>query len=156
MDVWKGESNFPPEKSFSPEYKEEAVKMVIETDSGRGRAVSDDMAARAARATAKELAPQYGQRLEAGVEAALYSTGESKPPSQYFDPVAVGSLIVSIATLAWQIYSDRKKQGEKPTKDTMARVLRLERSKSIDLTAAEENIIEMVSAEIIKLSDTDE
>ena len=32
MDVWKGESKLPrPKKSFSPEFKDEAVKMVIET-----------------------------------------------------------------------------------------------------------------------------
>lgn len=118
--------------------------------------MSDDAVGAVARATAKELAPQYGPRLQAEVEAALYSTGASGPPSQYFDPVAVGSLIVSIAALAWQVYNDRKKQGEKPTKTTMASVLRVERRKHADLTATEETVIEIVSAEITKLSDADE
>jgi hypothetical protein len=115
--------------------------------------VRDDAIAAAARAAARELAPQYGARLEADVEAALYSAGESRPPSQFFDPVALGSLIVAAAALAYQVYRDRKKDGEKPSKETVARAVRIERRRYSDLTAAEEKVIEIVSAEVVTLED---
>jgi hypothetical protein len=115
--------------------------------------MTDEVVAAAARAAARELAPQYGARVEADVEAALYSAGKSEPPPQFFDPIALGGLIVAIATLAYQVYSDRKKDGHKPSKDTVARAVRVERRKYSDLTAAEEKIIEIVSAEIITFGD---
>jgi hypothetical protein len=115
--------------------------------------MTDEVVTAAARAAARELAPQYGARVEADVEAALYSAGKSEPPPQFFDPIALGGLIVAIATLAYQVYSDRKKDGHKPSKDTVARAVRVERRKYSDLTAAEEKIIEIVSAEIITSGD---
>jgi len=54
----------------------------------------------AARAAAAHLAAEYGPDLAADVEAALHSPGTTQRPSQYFDPVSLGSLIVTIATLA--------------------------------------------------------
>src|SRR5215469_9984062 len=76
---------------------------------GRGRLVSDDpMVAQAARAAAKELAPQYGERLAMEVEAALHDAGKAEPP-QFFDPVALSGVIVAIAALGWQVYRDLKK-----------------------------------------------
>ena len=47
----------------------------------------DDVAAEAARAASAELGPQYGPRLEAEVEAAIYANGadpagERKAPDQ--------------------------------------------------------------------------
>ena len=76
--------------------------------------MTDDIVARAARAAAKELAPEYGPRLEAEVEAAIYSAGEEQPPSQFTDWNAVAQTIVQVATLAWTIYQAHKKPGEKP------------------------------------------
>jgi hypothetical protein len=114
---------------------------------GRRRPVSDDpMVAQAARAAAKELAPQYGARIEAEVEAALYNAGEATPPPQFFDPVAVGSLIVAVAALGWQMYRDLKK----PSKDAIATRLRVEWRKEHQLTADAEKVIEIVSAEIVE------
>jgi hypothetical protein len=55
-----------------------------------------------ARAAAERLTPDYGPRLKTDVEAALYARGSERGPDQYIDPVALGSLIVSIATLAWR------------------------------------------------------
>jgi len=115
--------------------------------------VIDPVVAAAARATARELRPQFGARVEADVEAALYSGGEDQPPAQFFDPVALGGLIVAIATLAYQVYSDRKKEGHKPARETLARAVRVERRTYSDLTGAEEKIIEIVSAEIITLGE---
>jgi hypothetical protein len=112
----------------------------------------EPVVAEAARAAARQLAARYGPRVEAEVEATLYAEEEGPPP-QFVDPVAVGGLIVAIATLAYQIYSDHKKQGEKPTRDAIERRVRVERRREVDLTAAEEKIIEIVSAEIVQRGD---
>jgi hypothetical protein len=115
----------------------------------------DPVVAEAAQAAAKQLVPQYGARVEAEVEAALYGPGEAQPPSQYIDPVSLGILIVAVATLAYQIYSDRKKEGKNPTKDALATGVRVERRREVDLTATELKIIEIVSAEIVQRGDSD-
>jgi hypothetical protein len=113
----------------------------------------DDVAAIAARAAARKLAPQYGARLEADVEAALRSAGEPGPPPQFSDPVALGALIVAIAQLAYQIYSDRKGRGEKPSTDTLSRTVRVEYRREHELTANGEKIIEAISKEITTRGD---
>jgi hypothetical protein len=110
----------------------------------------DPVVAEAARAAARQLAPQYGPRAEAEVEAALRAGGEDGPPRQFNDWVAIGSLIVSAAALAWQVYRDLKKPDEKPTQDAVTRRARVEWRKETDLTSGAEKIIEIVTAEIIE------
>lgn len=112
----------------------------------------DDVVAAAARAAAKELAPQYGARVEAEVEAALHGA-EVKPPSQFTDPVAIGSLIVSIAALVYQMYRDHKQDGEKPSKDTLTRRARVKVRESRNLTQTDERVIEITAEQIITLGD---
>jgi hypothetical protein len=102
-----------------------------------------------ARAAAGRLAPQYGSWLESDVEAVIYEDG-AQPPCQYVDPVALGSLLVSIATLGWQIYTDHMKRGERPAPDVVAQRIRAERRTERELTSAEETIIEVVSIEVVK------
>ena len=86
------------------------------------------------------------------VEAALYSD-ESEAPKQYVDPVALAGLIVAIAQFAYQVYKDRQKDGSKPDKGQVVRAVRIERCKYADVTRAEEEIIEVVTAEVIKAAD---
>jgi hypothetical protein len=109
--------------------------------------------ARAARATARELAPQYGIRLEAQVEAALFDT-EAVASCQFIDPTALGSLIVSIAALAYQIYSDHQKRESKPTSEFIVHTIKKKRS--VELTEMETKIIETVSAEVVKYGDNED
>jgi hypothetical protein len=117
----------------------------------------DPVAASVAVAAARQLAAQFGlPRLPLDVEAAIRSRGAMEQPEQFIDPVVLGSLIVSIASLAWQVYSDKKKEGSKPTRDTLTRIVRVRRRESGDLTGAEEKIIEVVAAEIIKAVGDDE
>ena len=71
----------------------------------------------AARAAAEQLGAEYGPGLAAEVEAALHAQGTVQRPDQYLDPVAVGSLIVAAATLAWDIYSKRRKRTAEPSSD---------------------------------------
>jgi hypothetical protein len=115
----------------------------------------DDVAAEAARAASAELGPQYGPRLEAEVETAIYANGadpagERKAPDQYFDPVALGALIVSIAQFGYQVYKDQKKKGHRSTRDDIAQAIRIQRRKRTDLTGEEIELIEIVSAKIIE------
>jgi hypothetical protein len=67
-----------------------------------------------ARAAAERLTPDFGPGLAADVEAALHTRGSQQRPEQYFDPISLGALIVSIATLAWTIYTDLKKKTPQP------------------------------------------
>ncbi|MGA2826712.1 MAG: hypothetical protein ABSF03_11390 [Streptosporangiaceae bacterium] len=118
--------------------------------------MTDDRVGVAARAAASQLSAQYGPRLEAQVAAALYARGDEQPTRQFIDPVELGSLIVSIAGLAWQIYDDRRKQRQKPTAEELARAVRVEQRTRSDLTGFEEKVIEIVAVEIIKAVDGDE
>lgn len=86
------------------------------------------------------------------VEAALRTADEAKPPEQFADPVAVGSLIVSIAALAWQVCQGLKESGGKPTRDKLTHRIRAERHTHTELTATEEKVIEIISVETIRLS----
>jgi hypothetical protein len=72
----------------------------------------DDPAAAAARSAAAILAPDLGQHLGVEVEAALAARGAQRRPERFLDPVALGGLIVAIATLAWTIYTDQRNRAE--------------------------------------------
>ena len=79
-----------------------------------------------ARAAAARLAAVHGSRLPVEVEAALHTRDEEGAPSRYIDPVAIGSLIVSIATLAWTVYNDLRKKTPDPSAQVLARTIRVE------------------------------
>jgi hypothetical protein len=120
--------------------------------------VIDDGTAAAARAVAEELVPRYGPRLVADVEARIHAgdaqqAEQSTKPDQYVDPVALGALIVAVAQLGYQIYSDHKKKGQRPTCEMIARAIRIERRKHSDLTGDEAEVIDIVSAKIIENGD---
>ena len=77
--------------------------------------MTDNPVAAAARAAAQRpFSGEYGSRLTVDVEAALYARDGEHRPERYFDPVELGSFLVSIAALAWQIYDSHRKKGEKP------------------------------------------
>lgn len=85
-----------------------------------------DRAAAAARAAANELSTQLGQpKLRADVEVALYADDAGPRSWQYFDPLELSSVIISIASLAWQIFEARRKDGEKVDKSDLERDIRL-------------------------------
>jgi hypothetical protein len=87
--------------------------------------MSDPVAA-GARSAASRLSAQHGTRLSADVEAALCNRDAQPRREQYFDPVSLGSLIVSVAALAWTIYKDRKSQGANPPTEVIIRAVRIE------------------------------
>ncbi|AVH60861.1 MULTISPECIES: hypothetical protein [Streptomyces] len=103
----------------------------------------------AARAAAREMSAQYGPRLEADIEEALRGGGTG-PPDQYFDPVAAASLIVAVAQFAYQTYTQHKKDGRRPEAEPVVGAVRIERRRYTELTRAEEQIIEIVTAEVVR------
>jgi hypothetical protein len=87
---------------------------------------TSDPVASAARAAAQRLAAEHGPGLAAEVEAALATRGTEQRPGQYLDPVSLGILIVAIATLAWTIYTDKRKTTPDPPTSSVARQVRIE------------------------------
>jgi hypothetical protein len=114
-------------------------------------AKTNDPIAAASRAAADFLAAQYGSRLTTEVEAALHDRGSQHRPEQYFDPVSLGSLIVSIASLAWTIYTGLKQKTPNPAPDVVARTVRVELKTRGDTTAmSQDRITDIVVTEITR------
>ncbi|MFG1606460.1 hypothetical protein [Actinoplanes sp. NPDC049265] len=106
-----------------------------------------------ARATADRLADRYGPHLSTAVEAAVHQTDGR--PQQYVDPVAIGGLIVSVATLAWQIHKDLKKTTPEPKPQVVTRTVRLRLPGTTGLAPADRDlIIDAVVTEIFQLPNT--
>ena len=63
--------------------------------------------------------------------------------------MALGSLVVSIATLAWTIYSDMSKKTSDPAPEVVARTLRVQLRRHTDRTPDSDKITEVVVAEIV-------
>jgi hypothetical protein len=104
-----------------------------------------------ARAAAERLTTVYGPGLATDVEAALRTQGLEQRPEQYFDPVSLGGLIVSIATLVWTIYIDLKKKTPNPAPDVVARTVRVQlRNRDNIGPASLHQVIDIVVTEVIK------
>jgi hypothetical protein len=115
-----------------------------------------DPIAASARATADRLAAEYGRGLAGEVEEALYSSRRARQPEHYLDPVSLGSLIVSTATLAWTIYADLRRQSPDAKPDVLAQTLRVELKSSGTPSASgdkiDEKITEVVVTEVIRVA----
>ena len=111
-----------------------------------------DPAADAARTAAAILAPDLGPHLPAEVEAALAARDTSQRPDRYLDPVSLATLIVSIATLAWTIYTDqRNRHHADPPADSIARQVRITlRDQDTALPPGTDRITEIVATEITR------
>src|SRR5580700_729699 len=81
----------------------------------------------AARAAAQQLQAEAGPRLVAEVEAVLATRESPSAPPQYVDPVALASLVVAIASLAWTVYTDLKKRTAQPAPEVVTRTVRVTR-----------------------------
>ena len=112
--------------------------------------MTDQPVPAAARAAARQLSAEYGPRLVIDVETALYARDGEHRPTGYFDPLELAGLIVSIASLAWQIYDTRRKKGEKPTAPILAREVRVVQREHTGLDGTKEKIIEIVATEITR------
>ncbi|MFD3927306.1 hypothetical protein [Streptomyces sp. NPDC058614] len=79
-----------------------------------------------ARAAAQRLATPHTPALTTDVEVALHARGTTTTrPDQYLDPISLGALIVSIATLTWTVYKDLRKSTPTPQPDAVTRRVRV-------------------------------
>jgi hypothetical protein len=114
-----------------------------------------DPAADAARYAAAILAPDLDPNLPAEVEAALAARDTRQLPPRHTDPVSLANLIVSIATLAWTTYRDRRNSTLDPPPDSIARQVRITlREQDTPLPLGIERITEIVAAEITRQTNT--
>jgi hypothetical protein len=113
----------------------------------------NDVIATSARASALRLAAEFGPGLPADVEAALHARETVPRLEQYIDPVSLGGLIVSIATLAWTVYTGLRKTTPDPSSDVIARTVRVElrtRGDAAADAASQERMIEVIVNETLK------
>lgn len=100
-----------------------------------------------ARAAAHRLGPEIGQDLRFQVEEALGGNGR---PDQFVDPVALGSLIVSTAALAWMIVKDIRANNLSPSADRVIRQIRIELPPSEHISAeTRDKIIDAVVEQLL-------
>jgi len=109
-----------------------------------------DPVADGARAAAERLAAEFGPGLAADVEAALYTRGQERRPERYLDPVSLGSLVVSIASLAWTVYTGLKQKTPSPPPDVVARSVRVELRNHGEAAASPGQVVDVVVTEVIK------
>lgn len=110
-----------------------------------------DQIAVAARAAASRLATEFGLELPADVELILDSRRHTRRPDHYFDPVSVASLIVSVATLAWTIYIDLRKDTPDPCTHDVIQKVRVElQGRNEPGTVKRDEVIEVVVTETVK------
>jgi hypothetical protein len=108
-----------------------------------------DPVAHAAHTAARRLAPDHGPSLVPDVYAALHNRDTEQRPDRYFDPISLGSLIVSVATLAWTIYKDQRATRPSPNKEVIARHVRLQLPPTNDFTTEQrDHIITIVVDDI--------
>jgi hypothetical protein len=87
-----------------------------------------DPVAKIARGVATRLTGELDANLRSDVESALRTRQRAEPPDTYFDPVALGALIVSVAQLAWSIYIQQKQQTPAPSAASVTQTVRIELS----------------------------
>jgi hypothetical protein len=105
-----------------------------------------------ARASAARLAPELGPGLRADVELALLTRDAAARSGRYVDLVGLGGLIVSVATLAWSVYSDLRRRRQKPTAEQMRHAIHVKLGDDGDQEADAEHlsrIIEVTVSETI-------
>ncbi|MCX4671508.1 hypothetical protein OG453_33295 [Streptomyces sp. NBC_01381] len=77
-----------------------------------------------ARASAQRLTTSARPALADDVEVALHTRGATRHPDQYADLDSLGALIVSVATLAWTVYSDLRSRVSVPQREVIVRHVR--------------------------------
>lgn len=112
--------------------------------------MTEDPASEIARAAARQLLPEFGARVEVEVEAALYAQEDGA--RHEYDPVAIGALIVSVAQLAWTIYSDHRKKAPDVPPEHLELVLRNEIRREVEVTPGSARITDVVVKEVINRS----
>jgi hypothetical protein len=104
---------------------------------------------RTARAAARRLAADIDPDIKTAVETALRDPATDERYG--VDPVALGSLVISAASLAWTIYRDLRDKIPKPAKKTIEQRVRLELPVTDQVPAAQrDRIIEVVVEQVVE------
>jgi hypothetical protein len=111
----------------------------------------DQAVEQGAKAAAAKLSGTFGDDLPMQVESELHPHADARP-GQYLDPVSLGALIVSIASLAWTIYTDlRKPSGPPPAPEVVARTVRVQLNHPNELTQPQlAQVIEVTVQETLR------
>jgi len=118
-------------------------------------------AADAARSAATIMAADLGSDLPAAVEAILQASDDHTQSPDQYDPLAIvglgvgaASLIVSLAQLAWSVYTSQREYTPEPASESIAREIRIILSEQPVPTIAEtDRIAEVIITEIIRHAD---
>ena len=109
-----------------------------------------------ARRSAARLSGEIGASLPAVVERELQA-GDEEQPAKY-EPaslIALAGLLVSIASLAWTIYRDLKKETDKPSSEVLGRRVRVSVELPEGVTAEQRDLmIGVVVEEVVEGSGT--
>jgi hypothetical protein len=109
-----------------------------------------------ARAAAQRLTSEFGPRGDRRRRSGATYEGAFPRPERYFDPVSLGGLTVSIATLAWTIYKDIRKTAPRPSHEVLARRIRVQLSDADELDPAKrDRIIDVVVEEALQTPTAD-
>jgi hypothetical protein len=113
-----------------------------------------DHVAEIAWASAAVLTSEFGPSTEIEVAAALYARSR-RDNTRHYDPVAIGSLIVSIAAFAWQVHTDHRNRKPNPTREASEQVLRTEIRREFEITPEIVRITEVVIEQILNIPNPD-
>jgi hypothetical protein len=102
----------------------------------------------AARAAAVRLQDRYGPVLPVDVERVIRTRQHA--PDQFLDPISLGALLVSAATLAWTVYQDLRSIHAEPSPSVVARTVRVQLQVPPGTDPADrDRIIEVTVEEVI-------
>lgn len=104
-----------------------------------------------ARSAAVRLDAEFGPGLPSEVEAVLLDTESGGQPERYLDPTSLASLIVSLASLVWNVYSDRRKKTPDPANEDVVLAVRTELQSPLNAAPApQDKIVEVVVTEVTR------
>jgi hypothetical protein len=116
--------------------------------------MASDHVAEIAWASTAVLTSEFGPSTEIEVAAAL-NARRRRDNTRYYDPVAIGSLIVSIAAFAWQVYTDHRNRESNSPREASEQVLRTEIRREFEITPAIVRITEVVIEQTLNIPDLD-
>lgn len=103
-----------------------------------------------ARGAARRLSSDLRPGLQTDVEAALHADPDAERPDQFVDPISLAGLIVSLATLAWTVYTDLHTEKPDPSPDTIRRTIRVKLRDSGTGPVDHDHLVEVVVDETIR------
>lgn len=100
-----------------------------------------------ARAAAERLGAVFGEGVVVDVESVLHQDADGRPGT-FVEPVAIATLIVAVAQLAWMVFADLRVPGQpEPVPEVVARAVRVRLDHPTDLSAQDKALVIEVTVE---------